>query len=924
MLIVYFTGNILAQNPVHKQYHSEEGLPGMEVYDIIQDKQGFIWIATSKGVSRFDGNRFENFTMENGLPDNEVIIIREDAIGRIWFITFTGPLAFYDGKIHNSSNTAFLKHLEFTQTIRDFTPFPSGEIVLSTKKNKYYCLKDTTLELYDTLQNKLKMNIKKDFDVSVFNSTTNLLLSTRNSGLYYEQNGDRHFIPNSKFYQEEHPKFITVDKEGFFWLSANDGCYRFSIDANKNLVSYHKYFEGFLINSVFEDKDHNFWFATRGEGVLMSPSLNIKVFDKSSGLADNNVSTAIKTKDGELICGTLNGNIHKISKDNKVVTTTNLKSLRVRKIVNDKVGKTWVGCEWNIFEMDKMFIKKSPNPVSSYKTISAAHDGGIYAGGLSRVYKIFEHYADTIFKHKTTIRFYSVCENTDGLLLGTEKGLYIFRQDSIQPFHQDRKPFKGWIDEMDKTKDGRILITTRDSGLAIMNGNNIEFINMEKGLQSNTCLTVFSDTLTNKIYLGTNKGLSVIDIDNNDFRIKNFGAGNGLQCGTIYSIFEQDGDILLCTDKGLLVFTEKDLKPTIEVPKVYINSIEINSKDVTLKPYYKLKHNENNIRIMYRGIDFHNPKSLQYRYRLLPIDTGWNSTYSNTIIYPDLSPDTYQFIVEVRTSTDGWSVDGSSFKFEITKPFWTSLWFMISVPSVLLFLIGFIINNRNIQKRKKAELATELVQTELMALRAQINPHFIFNSLNSIQDFIMDNDKKAANQYLTKFATLMRTILGNSSKKYISLSEEARFLNIYLELEGLRFFHKFAFSIFISDSVNEELNNLPPMILQPYLENAILHGLAPKEKEGLLTLNFSSENNYLICVIEDNGIGRKKAGEKKLSNNLTNHKSYAMKATDSRIEAINKSNPYKIQYEIIDLVDADGNGIGTKVILKFPQEINQN
>jgi hypothetical protein len=514
-----------------------------------------------------------------------------------------------------------------------------------------------------------------------------------------------------------------------------------------------------------------------------------------------------------------------------------------------------------------------------------------------------------------------VFENkNDEFWFGSEHGVYTLDHDSITPFHHELKPFGGWIDDINKTKDGRILITTRDSGLAIVDHKKIDFITTKDGLQSNSCISLFSDTLSGKIYLGMNKGLSVISFDgNNKPEITNYNPTNGLLCGAIYSVSESDGEILLSTDKGLLVFNEKDLNTTVESPKVYITNLLINSKNVALKPDYNLSHTDNNIRITYNGISFRDAKSLEYRYQLTPIDTGWNSTFANTVVYPDLSPGFYKFTVQVRTGNGKWFYDNSSFNFKINKPYWVTWWFILIVCSIGVIVIGGMFRFKISQTYKEHEIANTLLQTELKALRAQINPHFIFNSINSIQDFIFSNEPEEANEYLTKFAILMRKILQNSEKKVISLHDEIEFLEVYLQLESLRLSDKFEYEIFVDEGLDTDDLFLPPMLLQLYIENAILHGLAPLDHKGKLNISFTLKNNCLLCIIKDNGIGRKKSEEQKMNKQINHHKSFGMRTTNDRIEAINKSDDSKIEISIIDLIYEGQNTFGTEIILKFPQ-----
>jgi len=262
-----------------------------------------------------------------------------------------------------------------------------------------------------------------------------------------------------------------------------------------------------------------------------------------------------------------------------------------------------------------------------------------------------------------------------------------------------------------------------------------------------------------------------------------------------------------------------------------------------------------------------------------------------------------------------------------------------AISLVALSVIGFILL-RNIRlKRKKdqlqhlmaeakiqlenrrkeqqlAELQQQKSELEMQALRSQMNPHFIFNSLNSINMFILENNKLQASEYLSKFSKLVRLILQNSQEAFIPLESELEALQLYLELESLRFENKFEYKISVDDEVDTSVLKVPPLIIQPFAENAIWHGLMNKEGEGHLSINIQQENSTLICTIADDGIGRKKAAE--LKNKSGKHRSMGMKITESRIAMMQKMSEENNSVEIRDLVDADGNAAGTEVLLRIP------
>ncbi|WP_420317035.1 tetratricopeptide repeat-containing sensor histidine kinase [Ekhidna sp.] len=254
---------------------------------------------------------------------------------------------------------------------------------------------------------------------------------------------------------------------------------------------------------------------------------------------------------------------------------------------------------------------------------------------------------------------------------------------------------------------------------------------------------------------------------------------------------------------------------------------------------------------------------------------------------------------------------------------------MIIILLLLILALALVYRQRKL-KRQKTLSDLELAETqklldlerqyrasELKALRSQMNPHFVFNALNSIQEYIMTNERKLAGKYLGKFADLMRIYLQHSQAKAVTIREETEALNLYLELEKLRFEDSLTYSINISDDVNTELQ-IPSLLLQPYVENAVKHGLLHKESERILTINVKSDQgDILVCEVIDNGVGRKKSQE---INKMRNpeHKSFATKATTSRLELLNLDRGKPIEEEVMDLADEKGNPIGTKVIIRIP------
>jgi LytS/YehU family sensor histidine kinase len=224
---------------------------------------------------------------------------------------------------------------------------------------------------------------------------------------------------------------------------------------------------------------------------------------------------------------------------------------------------------------------------------------------------------------------------------------------------------------------------------------------------------------------------------------------------------------------------------------------------------------------------------------------------------------------------------------------------------------------RSEKEKLLADLRQKAGELEMQALRSQMNPHFIFNSLNSINQFILQNDKAQASEYLTKFSRLVRLILQNSQASLIPLESELEALQLYLELEALRFNDHFDFTISVEEDLDVGILKVPPLIIQPYAENAIWHGLMHKKERGHLEIELSQVDDRLYCTITDDGIGRKRAAELK-SKSGQSHKSMGMRITADRIALLQQQRLIHASMQVNDLVLPDGSAGGTEVILKLP------
>ncbi len=353
-------------------------------------------------------------------------------------------------------------------------------------------------------------------------------------------------------------------------------------------------------------------------------------------------------------------------------------------------------------------------------------------------------------------------------------------------------------------------------------------------------------------------------------------------------------------------------------PSVFINSVKINGKDTTTLSHYELSHENNAIEFNISGIS-NSPSGIQYKYMLEGFDKEWIYTVNTSIYYTSLAPGSYTFKVFAMNDSGIWSTVPSVISFTIQPPFYMSAWFLLTLVFgviIIGFLIYFLIQKQNQLKNKQIEEQKQrALASELQALRSQMNPHFIFNTLNSIQNFISKNESKDASIYLSKFAKLMRATLANTKRQRISLKDEIETLTLYLELEQLRLNNKFSYEILVDETIDTQYEQIPSMLIQPYVENAIWHGISHKEGNGIIRIQFLPENEHLLkCVVEDNGIGRENAI--KLKQNTTSP-SFGMNITKERVELLNSLNGNQLSVKINDL-KINNQPAGTRVELYVP------
>ncbi|PLX18205.1 MAG: hypothetical protein C0597_06375, partial [Marinilabiliales bacterium] len=519
-----------------------------------------------------------------------------------------------------------------------------------------------------------------------------------------------------------------------------------------------------------------------------------------------------------------------------------------------------------------------------------------------------------------------------------ETKIYCGSNDGLWTYQINKKTFKYLGEEnvslsykidciINNNFHNNIWIGTKSNGIILFNGDTTTYnITVEDGLSSNNITSLFQkDSI---VWVSTINGLNKIVLNSHenahDFNITNFSTIHGLSSNEIYDVYANDSIAYLATNKGLNLIRYKDYKSNLNPPGIFIKNIKVLDKDTTIKDYYELAYNQNSVYIEYVGLMYKNNGTKRYKYNFHQSGkkTRWNITTENFLRFSYLPPGNYNLEI-IAINEDGVeSSNPATLRFKIHPPFWKTYWFIALCLFITITITYLLYYSRLKELRKRNNIEKSLLKEvniyKQQALGQQMNPHFIFNTLNSIQYFIYENNNESSIHYLSQFAQLMRIVLENSQHETIVIQKEFDALNLYLELESLRFENGFNYHIEIPNEIDTHSYYIYPLLIQPYIENSIWHGLYHKKGTKNLNIELLNKENYILCVIEDNGIGREKSGELN-QRRRKKHKSLGTNITNKRIDAINKLYNQNFSVEFVDLKDKLGNPCGTKVLLKIPK-----
>ncbi len=757
---------------------------------------------------------------------------------------------------------------------------------------------------------------------------------------------------------------IAEYQPGQFMIAAREGFYHYEPDGNR-FRGIQLFRDGYPIiandycQQIHLDSERNVWLLTiagLARFPLSQEALGLLRIPQPANQPQgsvNNVRQITEDREGNLWMATGNGFVQWRKKDGQWIhysaesgATDRLAHPSIRGIAYDGrniiLGPTNFGA-W-IFHPGRGTFQRPTYKADSVRTyserdffddITPLRNGNFLLLGRDALYVMEgKNYRLSILdvpaSRSNTNRAF---ERTDGLVwVATLKGLHLLDSSLHHLAHEmpegkDPSVWTGFL-----RRNGNILFPAAE-GLyeGSWDGRRIQIRKVSALFEGSFLNSVYEDD-HGMIWASSEKGLYRFNPDTRELNLFDYSdniQGYGFNGNGPFRSAE--GIVFWGGQNGMNYMRPENFEPAASRLRVFIQNVRIGEKDSLLSDLAEeaeLPYENRSLEVELLAPFYNNPDKVKYRYRIDGLDEEWKQLGNNNRLrLTSLPSGRYQLQVQATVDNVNWTPAAQSFSFRVTEPFWLRTWFLALMAALVAVVAWAFIENQNRKQARKQEAERLLMETrqkiadaEMQALRAQMNPHFIFNCLNSINRYIVKSDQATASRYLTRFAKLIRLILDNSNSSTVSLSNELEALKLYVEMESIRFDKQFTWEISVDEGVQPDSIHLPPLIIQPYVENAIWHGLLHKETAGHLRVHVCCGTDRLLeVIIEDNGVGREAARTLR-SKTASGNKSLGMKLTEERLGLLNRKMELHATVEVEDLYLPDGSSRGTRVSLRIPLE----
>lgn len=935
-----------AQNISSYRIDDEDGLPSNEIYQTLQDDFGFIWIASDAGLYRYDGFKFREYSsrIQNS---RSVSHLKLDRSGTLWCQNFTGQIlrvekdslqVFYDASAENSQYPAFaidhsnhvwissnesikifdqskqlikkIDNRSIGQNLSEWLAFQEMDdrVIVVDRSGHFFCIHSSSYLVKTILApapiGHRNMFFQQENGVIVFSEESPVrryhILEIGRTKLSRRLTIEPDEAALIYYFYKEIGEYTFLGTSNGLWLSRNG-------------ESVKKYFAGMKVSDIQLDKEGNYWVSTLQDGIIVLPNPEIEVYETDNSVLEDKNLYHLSVHANQLYVGTYSGEIYQHDgKDEfkKVQQNPDSRFRAIRKILFHK-GVQYVAC-------GPLVVTGNPT-LNELPELNNIRDMIILEDRLYFTTPDRSGYVD-LKSPKPSVHIIrkkggkKVIADPNGkqVFFACTDGLFIFQNERLKELkYQGTSLFISTF----FLQKGKLWAGTMNDGLytADLNQQKIVFAPVD----------LISGKSVRSIYIGsvycwisTEIGLNRIRISDQQLTI--FNKHDGINFIEINDLQELKGSIYLATIRGLIRFPIHTRGNNLIKPKIAITGVRIGQQFLESQRKVEIDADQRGFTVFFATTAFRSRGNYNYEYRILNYDEEWKrlSASSPSVSITGLPAGNYVFEVRAVNEDGIESEQPAVLSIEIKSPFYMKWWFFVLMILALVGLTAYLFLLRIRFLQRKAKAKNRLILSQLTALKAQMNPHFMYNTLSSIQDFIWQNDTKNSNYYLSKFSLLMRKILDASDSSKISLNEEIEILSLYLELEQLRFGSSFVFEMTVDEEIDADHIYIPAMIIQPFVENAIKHGLLHKTGDKRLNVHFSLKENELHCLIIDNGIGRAKAEEIK-KRQEAQHRSFATKATQKRIELLSLYDDSLYSFTITDLYE-DGEASGTKVELILP------
>ena len=877
-----------AQKIHYENFKIKDGLPSNTIYDLLEDRNGVLWIATDKGVSVYDGVVFKNYTTDNGLIDNDVIDLLEDSLGRIWFIHFsTGPGYYYKGKFYGPHNDSFLRKVHQSKEQNRLIFFAinvdSKIVYFKIKKNSRNLLVSIDdkkeIEIGDFIGNNgvglVLMKVQKNTLTLVaagssleINGKNRVVKQFKKYTSFYDynslNNGLYGFTPDTNKlcwfnFNNNKVEYLPINETGITYFSKNQNAL-YIIQKNRILITDLQATK--IIRTLPIDFDANVMIVMQNGDIFCKNNINglylikknasLNIFEGS--VQNKNASSLFQYKDKLIVGSDGNGVFELFNNNNKRLDPVNLGLVKFIGIssINDQL---FIASEQGLFR--KIGTEFKGLKKESIKDLEADKNE-IFIATPTGIYTLKDDKSND-FEQLVIGRATSVCRKDNntiwyGMLKGLSQIKILNGEKEIKKIETNTPIDYSYISDIKRDTFGNMWIATSQNGLFFysINSGFISVKEIGNPILFNICKKIFID-IDQIVWVAHSKGLTQIQSQwmnqKMHFTILNYTKLNGLPDNGVNDVIRYNNQLVVASESGVFIF-----KPTSKQKfnvKTILSEVSINGQvhdqQLLNLPYWK-----NNIKLKFSASFINSGGNKYYfKYRVLGINKKWEKLAADELQLFDLKPGNYKLEIAALDINDN-SGEILELIFTIRQPWYKSVWFVVICSLSLLFLLYLFYR----YKKKQIENRKNLIEMELKVLRGQMKPHFIFNSLNSIQQNLLLKDFETTSNYITKFSKLLRNNLHYSSLEKINLKEEVDFLNNYLELEIYRFHNLFTYDFEFINIDNKEDIKLPAFMIQPVLENCIKHGFKFTKEGGKINLIFEQQSESLLKVtILDNGVG---------------------------------------------------------------------